>query len=241
MSDKYHAAGKRGLAMIVADDGGQGVQTIEPVSTLDLGRTTTQLKASVRAGQSRTGWQGRYARNLFIIDTLVGLSAASFALILRFGFDGREPYVRGYLLLTVILPIAWIACLAINRAHEQRHLFVGTDEYARVFRSGLALTAGLAIVSFAFDLRLARGYVIVAVPLAILVDLAARFVYRQMLHRSWARGDRLHRVILVGHQRAVADMTRRLRRERHHGLGVIGACLPRRLTGNSYTAGLPTI
>ena len=217
------------------------MQTIEPVSTLDLGRTTTQLKASVRAGQSRTGWQGRYARNLFIIDTLVGLSAASFALILRFGFDGREPYVRGYLLLTVILPIAWIACLAINRAHEQRHLFVGTDEYARVFRSGLALTAGLAIVSFAFDLRLARGYVIVAVPLAILVDLAARFVYRQMLHRSWARGDRLHRVILVGHQRAVADMTRRLRRERHHGLGVIGACLPRRLTGNSYTAGLPTI
>ena len=33
-------------------------------------------------------------------------------------------------------------------------------------------------------------------------------------------------MILVGHARAVADMSRRLRRESHHGLGIIGACLP---------------
>ena len=141
-----------------------------------------------------------------------------------------------YLLLTLILPFAWIGFLAINRAYEPRHLFVGTDEYARVFRSGIGLTAALAIVSFAFDLRLARGYLIIAMPMATVVDLAARYAFRQMLHRSWARGERLNRVILVGHERAVADMTRRLRYERHHGLGVIGACLP---SGLSRTASSP--
>ncbi|HET6532828.1 MAG TPA: sugar transferase [Actinoplanes sp.] len=211
------------------------------MSTVDLTEKYPQVYSRTRASETRTGWQSRYALTLYLIDFLVGLGAASSALLLRFGSSGAEPYMRDYLLLTFLIPIAWIACLAVNRAHEPRHLFVGTDEYARVFRSGLALTAGLAILSFAFDLRLARGYVIIAMPLAILADLAARYVFRQALHRAWARGERLHRVILVGHERAVADMTRRLRRERHHGLGVIGACLPPGPRSNGFPPGLPPI
>jgi exopolysaccharide biosynthesis polyprenyl glycosylphosphotransferase len=217
------------------------VQTIEPVSALDVTETTAQFNNRIRASVARAGWQSRYALTLLLIDSLVGLCATSGALILRFGSSGSAPYMRDYLLLTFILPIAWIACLATNRAYEPRHLFVGSDEYARVFRSGLGLTAGLAIVSFAFDLRLARGYVSIAIPLALIVDLSARYVFRQALHRSWARGERLHRVILVGHERAVAEMTRRLRRERHHGLGIIGACLPPGLYRNGFQPGLPPI
>ncbi|MEU4563789.1 sugar transferase [Actinoplanes sp. NPDC023936] len=218
-----------------------GVQTIESVETLDLAEEARQLSSRPRAAGARAGWQGRYARRLYLIDFVVGLCAASWALVLRFGSTGTEPYNRGYLLITAVLPLAWIACLAMNRAYEPRHLFVGTDEYARVFRSGLALTAGLAIVSFMFDLRLARGYVIIAMPLAIAVDIFARYLARQMLHRSWARGERLHRVILVGHERAVADMARRLSRERYHGLGVIGACLPPGVTRSRFVEGMPPI
>ncbi|MDT5032643.1 MAG: hypothetical protein QOC94_2814 [Actinoplanes sp.] len=218
------------------------MQTIEPVSTLDISTTDSQLRAVPEAStRSRPGWPGRYAVTLCVIDSFVGLSAASWALILRFGSYGTEPYLRDYLLLTLLLPIAWIGLLAINRAYEPRHLFVGTDEYARVFRSGIGLTAALAIVSFAFDLRLARGYVIIAMPLATIADIAARHVFRQILHRSWSRGERLHRVILVGHERAVADMTRRLRRESHHGFGVVGACLPAGLSTEGFGSGLPPI
>ena len=213
------------------------MQTIESKPTLDLSGAASQIRASDRPAAWRTG----YARTLYLIDFCVGLGAASWALLLRFGPAGREPYMREYLLLTLLLPVALIACLAINRVYEPRHLFVGTDEYARVFRSGLALTAGLAIVSFAFDLRLARGYVIIALPLAIAGDLLARYLFRQRLHRSWARGERLHRVLLVGHERAVADMTRRLRRERYHGLGVIGACLPPGMSRSGHLAGMPPV
>ncbi|MFI7602234.1 sugar transferase [Actinoplanes sp. NPDC049681] len=210
------------------------------MSALDTDNSFLPLHSNNEAGRTRAGWQNRYALTLYLIDFLVGLCASTLALILRFGSTGRESYMRGYLALTLLVPVAWIACLAINRANEPRHLFVGTDEYARVFRSGLALTAGLAIVSFSFDLRLARGYVIIAMPLAVVVDLAARYVFRQSLHRSWARGQRLHRVILVGHERAVADMARRLRRERHHGLGVVGVCLPPGRPG-SLSVGLPPV
>ncbi|WP_307872024.1 sugar transferase [Actinoplanes palleronii] len=178
---------------------------------------------------------------LYLIDYAVALGAACWALVLRFGPDGDEPNMRGYILLTAVLPLAWIVCLSANRAYEPRHLFVGTDEYARVFRSGVALMAALAIVSFAFDLRLARGYVSIALPLAIVVDLGARYLYRQRLHRSWGRGARLHRVLLVGHEAAVSDMTRRLRRERYHGLGVIGAVLPVAPTPKTFAAGMPPV
>jgi exopolysaccharide biosynthesis polyprenyl glycosylphosphotransferase len=219
------------------------VQTFEPVSTLDIGeaypQVTDKRERRIRASAARIGWQNRYAATLGLIDLLIGLCAASSALTLRFGPYGNEPHLRGYLLLTLLFPVAWILVLAINRAYEPRHLFVGTDEYARVFRSGIGLTAALAIVSFAFDLRLARGYVIIAMPLATLADIGIRHMFRRILHRSWARGDRLHRVILVGHQRAVADMTRRLRDERHHGLGVIGACLPPRT--DVFADGLPPV
>ncbi|HEX5203534.1 MAG TPA: sugar transferase, partial [Actinoplanes sp.] len=90
------------------------------------------------------------------------------------------------------------------------------------------------------DLRLARGYVLIAVPAATLLDVGARYLFRQWLHRSWATGERLHHVILVGHARAVADMTRRLARESHHGLGILGACVPKAQIGESVP-GLPEI
>jgi exopolysaccharide biosynthesis polyprenyl glycosylphosphotransferase len=50
---------------------------------------------------------------------------------------------------------------------------------------------------------------------------------RHVLHRSWAKGARLRRVILVGHEQSVWELTRKLRRERFHGMGVVGVCLPR--------------
>lgn len=220
------------------------MQTIDPRSTVSVEREKPQFKAvrepELKALAAQPGWRDRYTLGLAVIDWAVGFVAASAALVLRFGSYGTQPFLLDYRLLTLLFPLAWIAALGINRAYESRHLFVGTDEYARVVRSGLGLTAALAIVSFAFDLRLARGYVIIAVPLATLVDVGARYVYRQLLHRSWSRGERLHRVILVGHARSVADMTRRLRHESHHGLGIIGACLPPGANGD-VSNGLPPI
>jgi exopolysaccharide biosynthesis polyprenyl glycosylphosphotransferase len=220
------------------------VQTSPPRSAVEITRESARLRAlrepEIRPAATRTGWRGRYAVGLCLIDWTVGLVAASSALVLRFGSYGPQPFLLRYLFLTLLFPLAWIGVLALNRAYESRHLFVGTDEYARVVRSGLGLTATLALFSFAFDLRLARGYVIIAVPLATVADVAARYLFRQMLHRSWARGERLHRVILVGHARAVADMTRRLRHERHHGLGIVGACLPPGPAG-PVSAALPPV
>ncbi len=221
------------------------MRAVETVPSLDISGIDTHILPSHaqpnRAGALRVGWQARHVLTLCLVDLWVGLSAATAALFLRFGPDSREPYLRGYLLLTLTIPVAWLIALALNRAYEPRHLFVGTDEYARVFRAGVGLTAALAIVSFTFDLRLARGYVIIALPLATTAGIVMRYLARRQLHRSWAQGKRLHRVILVGHERGVLDMAHRLRRERRHGLDVIGACLPPGAGQRNHHPDLPPV
>ena len=40
-----------------------------------------------------------------------------------------------------------------------------------------------------------------------------------------SRGACMHRVVAIGHAPAVADLIAELRRDAHHGLDVVGACL----------------
>ncbi len=46
-------------------------------------------------------------------------------------------------------------------------------------------------------------------------------------------------MIVVGHELAVVGITRQLRRERYHGLEVVGACLPRRAGTTAQVGDLP--
>ena len=198
----------------------------------DSSTTTTAVLGQLNldlpnpAGVARSEWEVRYVTLLVLADLLIGMAAAAAALVLRFGPAANETYNRNYVWLTVVLPIAWLLTLAVNRAFEVRYLFLGTDEYERLFRAGLALTAALAVLSFTFDLRLARGYVVIAVPLATVAGVCFRYIVRHRLHRKWAQGQQLRRVILVGHEQSVYQTSLRLARERYHGLGVVGACLP---------------
>jgi exopolysaccharide biosynthesis polyprenyl glycosylphosphotransferase len=183
------------------------------------------------SGQSRWHWERTYLIRIVIADFLVGLIAAIAALEIRFGEASGASFNRNYLYLTAVMPFIWVITLTLNRTYDTRHLFVGNDEYQRVFRAGLGLTAAVAIISFAFDLTTSRGYVVVAMPLATVLDLCLRYLARHRLHGSWAHGDKLRRVVLVGPEAAINQMTRQLRSERYHGLGVVGACVPARNRG----------
>jgi exopolysaccharide biosynthesis polyprenyl glycosylphosphotransferase len=173
----------------------------------------------------RQRWERRYVRALLLADLLAGTAAGAVTFGLRFG-DEVTSYNRSYLVLTALLPVFLLVVLAVSRAYERRFLFVGTDEYQRVIRGGVGLIAGAALTSYALDLDLARGYVLAALPTAIVTSLVLRFVLRKRLHVTRDRGENLRRVILVGHELSIIGMARQLRRERYHGLEVVGACLP---------------
>jgi exopolysaccharide biosynthesis polyprenyl glycosylphosphotransferase len=193
--------------------------------TLPLPANAIPAGTLVRIRRGLLAWDVRYLIYLLVADLAVGLAAGILAFGIRFGND-VTPYNKDYIALSALLPLGFIGALALTRAYERRFLFVGTDEYQRVLRAGLTLTAALAVVSYAFDIRLARGYVVVALPVATLTDIMLRWILRQRLHLARRRGAHLHRVIVVGHELAVIAITRQLQRERYHGLDVVGCCLP---------------
>ncbi len=188
-------------------------------------RPFVRVRGRHAAMSRRQRWERRYVRSLVLCDLSAGVAAGAVAFALRFG-DEVTAYNRWYLLLSALLPVVLLLVLAISRAYERRFLFVGTDEYQRVFRGGVGLIAGAAVTSYALDLDLARSYVLAALPTAIVSAGVLRFLLRHRLHRARARGERLRRVLVVGHELAVIGITRQLRRERYHGLEVVGACLP---------------
>jgi exopolysaccharide biosynthesis polyprenyl glycosylphosphotransferase len=173
----------------------------------------------------RQDWERRYVRTLVLADLAAGVAAGAGTFVVRFG-EHVTAWNRMYLIWSALLPVVLLLVLVAARAYERRYLFVGSDEYQRVLRGGAGLVGGAAVVSYALNLDLARSYVLVAFPLAIAVIVVLRFLLRKRLHLSRARGENLRRVIVVGHELSVIGITRQLRRERYHGLEVVGACLP---------------
>lgn len=170
-------------------------------------------------------WERRYVWSLVLSDLTAGVAAGVATFMVRFG-DAVTQYNRAYTFYSALLPVLLLLVLAISRAYERRYLFVGSDEYQRVIRGGVGLIAGSAVVSYALNLDLARSYVLVALPAAVVAAVVLRFLLRKRLHFARVRGENLRRVIVVGHELSVIGITRQLRRERYHGLEVVGACLP---------------
>ena len=141
-------------------------------------------------------------------------------------FDGREQVPQLYVATTLGLPVIWVAWMALAGGYDARLIGVGSDEYRRVLNAGISLTATVAVVSYAADFRLARGYVVIALPAVTMLDLVTRYRLRKTLHRHNTEGRNLRRVAVVGHAAAAAELILHLRRERHHGLEVVAVCLP---------------
>jgi exopolysaccharide biosynthesis polyprenyl glycosylphosphotransferase len=211
-----------------------GAGTVELHWTAERRRTAARPFVRARgrhaAMSRRQRWERRYVWALLLCDLAAGVAAGAATFGLRFGAEVTS-YNQAYLGLSALLPVVLLVVLAVSRAYERRYLFVGTDEYQRVFRGGVGLIAGAAVLSYALDLDLARSYVLAALPMAIVSVVVLRFALRKRLHMARARGESLRRVIVVGHELSVIGITRQLRRERYHGLEVVGACLPPRHDG----------
>jgi exopolysaccharide biosynthesis polyprenyl glycosylphosphotransferase len=193
------------------------------------GQTTTRAGRKAITAAPRTAvadpavWLGRYLHALVAVDGACALAGGLAALVIRFEDPrlGQVPYV----IFTLSLPILWWLSVALARGYDPRIVGLGSDEFRRVFNAAVGLTAGIAIVSYATKGEVARGYVLIALPVTVALDLAARYALRKRLHRRRQSGAYMRRVIAVGHADGVADLITELRREPYHGLTVVGACL----------------
>ncbi|GAA0383466.1 sugar transferase [Acrocarpospora corrugata] len=160
-----------------------------------------------------------------VSDVMCAFLAGAAAVVLRFG--EVTPYVEPYVLLSGTLPLLWVMVMGLNRVYEPRLIGVGSEEFRRIAQSGIAVIAAVAIAAYVTKTDLARGYVVLALPLMTILTLLGRYGLRRGLHRRRSRGQCMRRVVAVGHPEAVADLVRLFRRERYHGMDIVAACLPK--------------
>ncbi len=204
-------------------------------------RDVTVVQATPRAVPASRpgvpGWVRRYRRRAVVADAGSASIAAALALFVRFG--EVTAYVTPYVMLSAALPVAWVCAVRVNQAYEPRLIGFGAEEFQRVFQCGFTLTAALAIGAYVTKTDVARGYVVMALPLTTLVTILARYGLRRRLHRRRARGGCMRRVVAVGHRAAIVELVRRFRRERYHGMEVVGVCMP--YDGMGDVEGVPVL
>jgi exopolysaccharide biosynthesis polyprenyl glycosylphosphotransferase len=177
-----------------------------------------------------------YLRTAVAADGVCAFAAGLLALFVR--FDQRPHVPLEYIGLSAAMPLLWLASVALARGYDPRFIGTGSDEFRKVINAGVSLTATVAFVSYVTKSDIARGYVVVALPTATMLDLLVRYALRKRLHRLRYLGSCMRRVIAVGHAAAVSELILELRRETYHGLAVVGACVAGRPT-MARVAGVP--
>ena len=190
---------------------------------IDLSRRRSVARSGdLAVVRPESHWQRTYMLRCMMVDLAAALLAGVAAYLARWG-----PSVKAEYLVAVIgLPIVWPVAVGLNRAYESRFLGVGSEEFRRVGRAALSLTAVVAFTAYAFNIDFARRWILLGLPVTAILTLCNRYLLRRWLHRQRAAGAYLHRVVLVGHESPVLEMIRRLGEERFHGLQVVAACLP---------------
>ncbi len=185
--------------------------------------------------RTTTRWQRKLVRLLVGLDLLAAVVGAAVALLVKFGADGPDRY----LVATLLFPPLWLLTCASTRSYELRFLGTGSEEFRRVFDAGVRMLAAVALAAVAFQVDLARKYVVIAFPLTVALALLFRYLARQVLHSVRAKGRCLHRVVVVGRERSCAELVRQLRREPYAGFSVVGVCIDR--TQGPSVEGVPVV
>lgn len=168
-------------------------------------------------------WVARYRRAALAGDLSAALIGVSLALLGRFGAQIN----LGYLVIGAVIPIAWLVCVALARGYESRYFGTGPEEFRSIIRAAVALTAAVAITSYATKSEVARGFVLLAVPMTCLAAMVGRWVLHRQI--SWRRlaGRCMRRVLVVGRNDQVTTLHRHLEERPADGYVVVASCLPR--------------
>ena len=181
---------------------------------------------------SAPAWQSRYAKSLALTDLAAVILAVAFAQWIRFGPspDGGSLAIFQkvtYLEISIAIAILWMAALSINHSRSQRVIGSGVEEYRRVWWATISVFGAVAIVSMLFKLEIARGYLMVALPLGLVLLFTSRWIARKLVERARkGHGRCITRLLVVGSPHAIRDLTLALSREPWSGYDIVGACVP---------------
>ncbi|WP_082784283.1 sugar transferase [Microbacterium laevaniformans] len=179
-------------------------------------------------------WRRRFQRRLVVSDLLVLTWVVFGTQIAWFGLGNVQLAIRddarisdiSYWVFSVILVVAWLGALSWSDSRSIRVLGSGSNEYLRIVDASVRLFGVIAIVAFLTKVDVARGFLLISLPVGVVVLLWTRWLWRQWLIMKRKSGQFSARVLLVGSEESVAQIARELIRTPSAGYHVVGACTP---------------
>jgi exopolysaccharide biosynthesis polyprenyl glycosylphosphotransferase len=183
-----------------------------------------------RSTGSTAEWSRTYSRRVLITDLLAliwvvfGVQIAWLGLSSNLATDAADLRLS-YTGISIVVIIVWMTALAVYDTRGARVIGVGSTEYRLIADSSVRVFGLLAIAAFLLHVDLARGYVLIAFPVGILVLLVSRWMWRQWLVAQRKRGHYSAKVLLVGSPASVLHIANELARSPEAGYRVIGAAV----------------
>jgi exopolysaccharide biosynthesis polyprenyl glycosylphosphotransferase len=175
-------------------------------------------------------WSRRYSRRVLVTDLLALIWVVFGVQIAWLGFGSAlatdtADVKLSYFAISVVVITLWMTGLAVYDTRGPRVIGVGSTEYRLVADSSVRVFGLIAIAAYLLRVDLARGYVLIAFPVGILVLLLSRWMWRQWLVAERKHGGYSARVLLVGSTASVLHIGRELSRSPEAGYHVVGAAV----------------
>ncbi|WP_184838973.1 sugar transferase [Allocatelliglobosispora scoriae] len=147
-------------------------------------------------------WHRPYIALLVVVDIISALAGSWTAVQLFEQADSgfaRFPIIYFNLIAYAMMPVGWLVLLWAGGAYDRRSLGVGTEEFKRVLRAAVTVTAGISILALGFKIDLSRWSVATAVSATLIYMLFMRTAARRALHSVRRRRHQAtHRMLLTG-------------------------------------------
>ncbi len=167
------------------------------------GLQTTELDAKRPRAAVRNKWAGRVQARLLISDLIISFLAciASQAITLpAVSLDVAGPRSAPqppYWLVSLGIAVGWTLLLGLNGSRDRRILGSGAEEYRRVVAAVVWMLGGLGLLAYGFQYQVARSYVLLALPLALIALISSRWAWRAQLMRARSAGKAASRILTV--------------------------------------------
>jgi len=182
----------------------------------------------------RDRWRLLYRRNLFVTDLAALILVVYGTQLFWFGTGNvalalsRDSRLSdlSYWLFSAFLILGWMWALSFVDSRSDRVLGTGSQEYVRVVDSSFRLFGAVAILAFLTQIDVARGYLLISLPVGIVLLVFTRWLWRRWLILQRSHGKYSANVLLVGSLPSVTQLAREFARTPSAGYRVVGACVP---------------
>jgi exopolysaccharide biosynthesis polyprenyl glycosylphosphotransferase len=199
---------------------------------------TTFAAPDLTVPVQRIGWRLGYRLALVGTDLAAIGVALLFAQSVRFGMSPFHLLkdFDGYTIIGIALGIVWMGMLSANRSRDVRVLGAGTTEYQRVAKGTGYAFGVFAVIIVLLKPDVARGYLLIALPVGLLLLLAERFLWRSWLVARRREGLCLIGAVVVGNHQDATRVTNELIRHHHAGYRPVGVAYTDGTGGAEFAA-----